>query len=227
MQSANLSQVLEGLRDLEGVYGSFVLTRSGELLGKDLPNVFDEALFAEVGPRIARLTDTLIDQEDKLSTMSVSAGNYKLHLRDLPDGMLGVLMSMHANMPALNMAINVAVRRLPAMRQEVPVPPPEVPTVPHHAIPSPHPLPPAGAVPYPTERKTVPPPFRAHAPNSSGSRSSPGINVASNGEVTAEAAASRYEDNTAQTPSHSNVFHDVTPKSSRPVMFRGRKLSES
>lgn len=227
MLSSNLSHVLEGLRDLEGVYGSFVLTRSGELLGKDLPNVFDEALFAEVGPRIARLTDTLIDQEDKLTTLSVSAGNYKLHLRDLPDGMLGVLMSMHANMPALNMAINVAVRRMPAMRQEVAVPPPEVPTVPHHAIPTPHPLPAAGAVPYPTERKTVPPPFRAEGRTSPVSHVS-GSLASSNDEVTtAEGAAGRSEESTAQTPSHATVFHDVTPKPSRPVIFRGRKLSES
>lgn len=217
--NGNLGNVLEGLRDLEGVFGSFVLTRSGELLGKDLPAVFDDALFAEVGPRIMRLTDTLIDQDDRLSTLNVSAGNYKLHLRDLPDGILGVLMSMHANMPALSMAINVAVRRLPAQRHDsvpTPPPPPSVPTVPHQAIPSPHPLPPAGALPYPTERKTVPPPFRAERRNTPGHYSE---------VMREERATPRAEDATAQTPSNSTVFQDATPRP-RQVMFRGRKLRE-
>jgi predicted regulator of Ras-like GTPase activity (Roadblock/LC7/MglB family) len=221
--STNLGNVLEGLRDLEGVYGSFVLTRNGELLGKDLPSVFDEALFAEVGPRIARLTDTLIDQDDKLSTLNVSAGSYKLHLRDLPDALLGVLMSMHANMPALNMAINVAVRRLPALRHEsvpAPPPPPSVPTVPHHAVPSPHPLPPAGAVPYPTERKTVPPPFHGEA------RTSPGSNEVTTAERPAGRPDVRHPDeSTMQTPTHATVFQEATPRP-RTVMFRGRKLRE-
>ncbi len=216
--NGNLGSVLEGLRDLEGVFGSFMLTRSGELLGKDLPAVFDDALFAEVGPRITRLTDTLIDEDDRLSTLNVSAGSYKLHLRDLPDGILGVLMSMHANMPALSMAINVAVRRLPVQRQSSvpPPPPPSVPTVPHQAIPSPHPLPPAGALPYPTERKTVPPPFRTAVRNTPGHYS----------EVTQEERPTpRAEDLTAQTPSNATVFQDATPRP-RQVMFRGRKLSK-
>jgi predicted regulator of Ras-like GTPase activity (Roadblock/LC7/MglB family) len=213
--NTSLASVLGGLRDLEGVYGSFVLTRDGELVGKDLPNVFDEALFAEVGPRIARLTDTLIDPNDRLSTLSVSAGSYKLHLRDLPDGLLGVLMSMHANMPALNMAINVAVRRLPARQDSLPVPPPppSVPTVPHQAIPLP--LPPAGALPYPQERKTVPPPFR-------GEGRPP---TEQNDVTTAEGLAARSVESTAQTPSNATVFQETTPRA-RPVMFRGRKLNK-
>jgi hypothetical protein len=222
--TTTLGGVLEGLRDLEGVFGSFVLNRNGELVGKDLPTVFDEALFAEVGPRIARLTDTLIDQDDKLSNLSLSAGSYKLHLRDLPDGLLGVLMSMHANMPALNMAINVAVRRLPTPRLEsvpVPPPPPSVPTVPHHAIPTPHPLPPAGAVPYPTERKTVPPSLRVGGPGS----------YAQSEVTTAEGPATsrssqRRSDDTAQTPSNFTVLQDPTRRPTRQVTFRGRKLRE-
>jgi hypothetical protein len=165
----------------------------------------------------------LIDQDDKLSTLNVSAGSYKLHLRDLPDALLGVLMSMHANMPALNMAINVAVRRLPALRHEsvpAPPPPPSVPTVPHHAVPSPHPLPPAGAVPYPTERKTVPPPFHGEA------RTSPGSNEVTTAERPAGRPDVRHPDeSTMQTPTHATVFQEATPRP-RTVMFRGRKLRE-
>lgn len=204
--------MLAGLRDLDGVFGSFVLTRSGELLGKDLPAVFDERLFAEVGPRVARLADALTEEGDEFNALNLATTNYKLHVRNLQesDGMLGVLLAGHANMAALTMAISVAVRRLPTRRHssQPPAPPPPpstVPTIPRNAIPSP--LPEAGAVPYPSERASALPDVPHNDQDNQPTR--PEVRAASLPPASLPPAA------------------PAPPmRSARPVVFRGRKLRQ-
>ena len=50
-----IAEALQAFRDVQGVHGSFIITLSGVLVARDLPRAFDNQLFAEVGPRIARL----------------------------------------------------------------------------------------------------------------------------------------------------------------------------
>src|SRR3954468_14841289 len=49
------SEVLSSLKDIDGVYGSFVVDPTGALSLRDLPGVIDNAALREAGPRIARL----------------------------------------------------------------------------------------------------------------------------------------------------------------------------
>ena len=39
-----ISQVLAAMRDVDGVHGSFVVTKTGALAGKDLPAMFDDTV---------------------------------------------------------------------------------------------------------------------------------------------------------------------------------------
>ena len=54
-----INPILAAMRDVDGVHGSFVVTRAGALAGKDLPAMFDDAVLTEVGRRIARLHEGL------------------------------------------------------------------------------------------------------------------------------------------------------------------------
>ena len=39
-----ITQILAGMRDVDGVHGSFVVNKAGVLAGKDLPPMFDDTV---------------------------------------------------------------------------------------------------------------------------------------------------------------------------------------
>jgi predicted regulator of Ras-like GTPase activity (Roadblock/LC7/MglB family) len=106
-----LSRTLAGLRDVDEVQGSFVLSRGGELIARDLPAVFHAELFADVGPRLARLRDTF-DPGHGSSTLTMRFTDHKLYVRSVGDKLLCVLGAAAVNEPALRMAMNLVARQL-------------------------------------------------------------------------------------------------------------------
>jgi predicted regulator of Ras-like GTPase activity (Roadblock/LC7/MglB family) len=108
----SISTTLSSLRDIEGVHGSFFVSPAGRLVSKDLPSVFDEALFAEVGPRVVRLQETLTSTGDGLEMCLLRYAEHKLYLRPTVTGSLCVLMAASVNLPALRMAVNLASRKI-------------------------------------------------------------------------------------------------------------------
>lgn len=107
-------QLLSGLRDVEGVHGSFLLTDDGALLGKDLPAVFHDDLLGEAGPRIVRLCEALELGGEALDNLAVRFTDHKLHIRRSRGGFLCVIADAGVNAPALKMALALVVRRLGA-----------------------------------------------------------------------------------------------------------------
>jgi predicted regulator of Ras-like GTPase activity (Roadblock/LC7/MglB family) len=103
---------LRMLRDVNGVYGSFVVAESGSLVDRDLPAAFDDALFADVGPRVARLFETFVSGGKDLETCMLRYAEHKLYVRKMTWGILGVLSSAALNLPALRMVANLVVRRI-------------------------------------------------------------------------------------------------------------------
>jgi predicted regulator of Ras-like GTPase activity (Roadblock/LC7/MglB family) len=110
----SVATTLSSLRDVQGVHGSFFISPAGRLVAKDLPSVFDEALFTEVGPRLLRLQETLMSSGDDLEMCLLRYNEHKLFLRPTLTGSLCVLMSASINLPALKMAVNLATRRVNA-----------------------------------------------------------------------------------------------------------------
>jgi predicted regulator of Ras-like GTPase activity (Roadblock/LC7/MglB family) len=123
----SISQTLSALRDIQGVHGSFFVSPAGRLVSKDLPSVFDEALFAEVAPRIVRLQETLTSTGDDLDMCLLRFAEHKLFFRPTVTGSLCVLMAASINLPALKMAVNLAARRINAELTGVGELPPSVP----------------------------------------------------------------------------------------------------
>ncbi|MGO9837558.1 MAG: hypothetical protein ACLP1X_25485 [Polyangiaceae bacterium] len=103
---------LRMLRDVQGVYGSFVVAGSGSLVDRDLPAAFDEALFADVGPRVARLFETFVSGGKEMDTCMLRYADHKLYVRKMTWGLIGVLSSSGVNLPALRMVVNLVIRRI-------------------------------------------------------------------------------------------------------------------
>lgn len=130
--------VLAGIRDVDGVFGSFVLSEAGVLVAKDLPAIFDEALFEEVGPRLLRMYETLSSGIEAPDNIMMRFAEHKLYVRKIGAGFLAVLTALHVNAPALKMACTLVGRRIaPLLAQPVasnpppaskPPPPPAAPS---------------------------------------------------------------------------------------------------
>jgi hypothetical protein len=132
---AGIEQTLRTLRDVQGVYGSFVIAGTGGLVARDLPAVFDADLFDEVGPRITRLHETFLSGAEDLEACMLRFAEHKLYLRKMTWGVIGILSTVAVNMPALRMVANLVIRKIdpevvPSLRPTLPPPPIEVPRMP-------------------------------------------------------------------------------------------------
>jgi hypothetical protein len=114
-----LGKSLEPLRDIAGVQGSFVLSKNGEIVARDLPAIFPEGALAEAAPRIQRLWDTLAqldeagsDEADEKAQCILRFGQYQVYLREVLGGKLAILAENSVNPPALRMAANLVVRQV-------------------------------------------------------------------------------------------------------------------
>jgi predicted regulator of Ras-like GTPase activity (Roadblock/LC7/MglB family) len=117
-----LDQALLGLRDVDDVHGSFVIAENGGLLARDLPNVFRDELFVDVGPRLMRLRETLQTNGEDVRSLVLRFSEHKLHLRPVGASLLCVITGSSVNGPALRMATNLVAKHI-AMEAETPGPP--------------------------------------------------------------------------------------------------------
>jgi hypothetical protein len=128
-----MHQILSGLRDVEGVFGSFVLAETGELLGKDLPAVFHDDVFVETGPRVVRLCEAIEHGGEALDSLVLRFADHKLHIRRSRGGLLCVIAKLEANASALRMALALVARRLGTADGAVAEPPTTLPSPPVRA----------------------------------------------------------------------------------------------
>jgi predicted regulator of Ras-like GTPase activity (Roadblock/LC7/MglB family) len=117
-----LGQALLGLRDVGDVHGSFLIGRDGALLARDLPAAFRDELFADVGPRLVRLRETLESNGEDVKSLVLRFTEHKLHLRPVGPSLLCIITSARVNGPALRMATNLVAKHV-EMEAETPGPP--------------------------------------------------------------------------------------------------------
>jgi predicted regulator of Ras-like GTPase activity (Roadblock/LC7/MglB family) len=145
---ASIEESLRTLRDVEGVYGSFVIAGTGALVASDLPAIFDADVFAEVGPRITRLYETFRSSGEELDGCVLRYADHKLYLRPMTWGLIGILSAVAVNKPALRMVVNLVIRRIDpevvaSLRPPLPpsAPPLPAPISKAHSAPAPPPRP--------------------------------------------------------------------------------------
>lgn len=122
-----ITRALAALRDVAGVHGSFVLRLSGELMGKDLPAVFHDELFVEVGARLSRFIETLATDGDEVSSAILRFDEHRLYVTRFAHGLLAVITANEINAAALRMALTLTTRRIePELLALLTNPPPPV-----------------------------------------------------------------------------------------------------
>jgi hypothetical protein len=112
LQRAPVVQVLELVKDVEGVVGSLAVANTGTLLGDDLPRIFDRARIERLGNRLVQLRAALAGEGIPLRSAVFRYESYDLHLNQLPWGVLGVLSEHRADSPALTMVLKVVGQRV-------------------------------------------------------------------------------------------------------------------
>jgi len=127
MTQNGITRALAALRDVAGVHGSFVLRLNGELIGKDLPAVFHDELFVEVGARLSRFVETLATDGDEVSSAILRFDEHRLYVTRFAHGLLAVITANDINAAALRMALTLTTRRIePELLALLTSPPPPV-----------------------------------------------------------------------------------------------------
>jgi predicted regulator of Ras-like GTPase activity (Roadblock/LC7/MglB family) len=133
------------LKDVFGITGSFVFTRAGDLVARELPAMFDDATLGEASSRLTRLQETFAAAGDQLEIAVLRFRDHKLYVKSLPAGALCIISVGAVNMPALRMAANLVGRRIaPALDLVASAPPQAFEPEPPPAPPRPPLLAPAG-----------------------------------------------------------------------------------
>ncbi len=96
-------RALHSLRDIDGVYGSFVINAAGEPTARDLPAVFDDRTLSESGFRIVRLWE-VVSENGPPEYALLEFSEYSLFLRRVGDGCLCVVVPTNVNVLALRLA---------------------------------------------------------------------------------------------------------------------------
>lgn len=105
---------LTALRDIPGVFGSFLLTPDGRLAQRDMPNIYPDSAFADIGRRLEAIAETAGPVVRGYYELLAKFNGYWLLTRRTPNGTLNVVAQESVNFPALRMATNVAIRHLTA-----------------------------------------------------------------------------------------------------------------
>ena len=116
---AQMRASLVTLKDVYGITGSFVYARSGQMVARELPPMFDDAALGEAGSRLTRLQETFAAVGDKLEIAVLRYREHKVYVKTLPGGALCIISNGGVNMPALRMAASLVGRRIAPMLEQV------------------------------------------------------------------------------------------------------------
>lgn len=112
-EAEQAEELLGRLRDLEGIWGAFVLSPKGELMVWDVPRAISEGALDGVGPRVAGLCEALASgARIDADLVTLHFAHHRLCLAAAPFGIICVITTIDANLAALRMAVTVTARHL-------------------------------------------------------------------------------------------------------------------
>ena len=152
-----MEKVLAALKDIHGVEGSFVMNTNGELVCRQMPAIFADEIFSELGRRLLGIYSTFDLQVSQFDDLLLKFDGYWLYIRRAAHGFLSILTSETVNYPALKMASNLALSQLTSQIQMAkPIAVAAAPAA-QAAIATPAPAPVPVALPPPAPAKVEPP----------------------------------------------------------------------
>lgn len=107
-----MQHVLTALKDIPGVVGSCVLTPQGVLAAREMPQIYPDDIFPELGRRLATIGEVLESQVGTARELLMKFGGYWVFVRHTAECVLAVLVAEAVNFPALRMATNVALKQI-------------------------------------------------------------------------------------------------------------------
>lgn len=152
---------LSSLKDIPGVFGSFVFGPDGALVARDMPAVYPDSVFAEIDRRLKGIAEAVEPSLHGFYELLAKFEGHWLLSRMTPKGNLNILADESVNFPALKMAANVAVKHLDELTKESPAPMPVPVAAPPAATAAPAAAPQPAAVPV---AKPLPPAPPEHRP---------------------------------------------------------------
>lgn len=133
---------LENLRDVDGVFGSFVMSSDGKLVARDLPEMFADETLTDAAGRIQRLMLLSEAMGENPESMVLTFRDYRLFLRGGGPHLLGVIAENRASTPALRMAMTLLLRRFASPTLDLRGRAPSAPSLPQKPM-APTPAPPS------------------------------------------------------------------------------------
>ena len=100
------------LKDVYGITGSFIFSRNGHMVARELPAMFDDAALHEASSRLTRLQETFAAAGEQLDIAVLRFRDHKIYVKALPAGALCIISNGGVNMPALRMAASLVGRRV-------------------------------------------------------------------------------------------------------------------
>lgn len=107
-----MQTVLAALKDIPGVVGSFVLNPQGVLVAREMPAIFPDNVFPNLGRRLASVVEALETQVSAVQELLLKFEGHWLLVRRSTHGFLTILTNDAVNFPALKMASNVALKQV-------------------------------------------------------------------------------------------------------------------
>lgn len=122
-----MQQLLQNLRDVPGVIGSFILNNDGALVGHEMPAYVGAEIYPDIGRRLATAFGALDSSVAEFDDLLLKFDEQWLYVRRLSHGMLSILSTASVNFPALRMATNIAATKVDAMIPQAAVAAPQQP----------------------------------------------------------------------------------------------------
>lgn len=116
-----MQTVLASLKDIPGVFGSFVLNMQGGLVAKEMPAVYPATIFPELGRRLVSVREVLEQQTNSFQELLLKFEGSWLFVRQTTECLLSVVVAETVNFPALRMATNVALKQIAEQMAALPV----------------------------------------------------------------------------------------------------------
>lgn len=104
--------VLATLREIPGVVGSFVLSPTGTLLARKMPDIFPDSVFPELAQHLQSVNNTLHALIRPSRELVLKFDDHRLFIWRAAECFLCVLTAPGANLPALKLAAKGAHQQL-------------------------------------------------------------------------------------------------------------------
>jgi len=107
-----MQAVLTALKDIPGVVGSFVLNPQGIMIAREMPTIFPDTIFPNLGRRLASVVEAMETQVSAVQELLLKFEGHWVFVRRSAQGFLSILTNDTVNFPALKMASNVALKQV-------------------------------------------------------------------------------------------------------------------